>query len=115
MVSAPRIERNCNPISTNAAPLNVKNRRFHTELAARRLSASKISLDLRLRIIPPLIAASTPDACSASAGTYSANGVTSEIETAINSSESPLWRIHPRTRVKIMLPPIPTPRPTMTT
>ena len=41
--------RSCSPISTNAAPLNVKNSRFHTEAAAIRESASKICADLRLR------------------------------------------------------------------
>ena len=43
------MERSCRPISTNAAPLKMKNSRFQTDAAAMRLSASNICVDLRLR------------------------------------------------------------------
>ena len=65
--------------------------------------------------MPPLIAASTPDAWTASAGTYSANGVTSEIDTAMSSSDSPARRIIIAIRVMSHAIPSPTATPATTT
>ena len=63
--------------------------------------------------MPPLIAASTPDAWIASAGTYSANGVTSEIDTAISWSDKPARRI--ATAIFVMSQPIARPAATPAT
>ena len=112
---APTIVRNCRPTRTNAAPLKVKNNRFQTADAAMRLFASKIRFDLRLRTMPPLSAASTPEAWTASAGTYSANGVTSEIETEMSSSDKPLSRIFAAIQPDSAPPPMPIAIPATTT